>query len=50
LDYLIRALPELVAIDPKLLFVFNIIDSKRTVYIKEEIRKYHLGSSVQIFE
>lgn len=50
LDYLVRALPELVTVDSKLLFVFNLIDSKRTAYIKEEIRKYHLGSSVQIFE
>ena len=50
LEYLVRALHELVIIDPKLLFVFNLIDSKRTEYIKEEIKKYHLGSSVQIFE
>lgn len=42
LDYLVRALPELVMIDPNLLFVFNLIDSKRTKYIKEHIRKYHL--------
>lgn len=49
LDYLVRALPELVIVDPQLLFVFNLIDSKRTEYIKEKIRKYHLGSSVQIF-
>ncbi|MCX6823662.1 MAG: glycosyltransferase family 4 protein [candidate division SR1 bacterium] len=50
LDYLVRALPELVTVDPQLLFVFNLIDSKRTEYIKETIRKYHLGSSVQIFD
>ena len=50
LDYLVHALPELVAVDSKLLFVFNLIDSKRTAYIKEEIRKYHLGSSIQIFD
>lgn len=50
LDYLVRALPELVTIDPKLVFVFNLIDSKRTQYIKEEIRKYHLGASVQVFD
>lgn len=50
LDYLVKALPELVTIDPKLLFVFNLIDSKRTQYIKEKIRKYHLWSSVQIFD
>lgn len=49
LDYLVQALPELVQVDSKLLFVFNLIDSKRTEYIKEKIRKYHLGSSVQIF-
>lgn len=49
LDYLVRALPELVQVDAKLLFVFNLIDSKRTEYIKEKIRKYHLGSSVQVF-
>ncbi len=49
LDYLVKALPELVTVDPKLLFVFNLIDSKRTQYIKEKIRKYHLWSSVQIF-
>lgn len=48
LDYLVKALPELVMVDAKLLFVFNIIDSKRTKYIKEIIRKYHLWSSVQI--
>jgi hypothetical protein len=39
-----------VTVDAKLLFVFNLIDSKRTQYIKEKIRTYHLGSSVQIFE
>lgn len=50
LDYLVNALPELVTVDSKLLFVFNLIDSKRTEYIKEKIRKYHLGSSVQIFD
>lgn len=50
LDFLVRALPELVMVDAKLLFVFNIIDSKRTQYIKEIIKKYHLGSSVQIFD
>ena len=50
LDYLVRALPELVTVDSKLLFVFNLIDSKRTEYIKEKIRKYHLWSSVQIFD
>lgn len=57
LDYLVRALPELVTVDAQLLFVFNLIDSKRTAYIKEKIRKYHpvasygagFGSSVQIF-
>ncbi|EKD25130.1 MAG: glycosyl transferase group 1 [uncultured bacterium (gcode 4)] len=50
LDYLVRALPELVPVDSKLVFVFNLIDSKRTEAIKEQIRKYHLGSSVQIFD
>ncbi len=50
LDYLVRALPELVTVDPQLLFVFNLIDSKRTKYIKEKIRKHHLWSSVQIFD
>ncbi len=50
LDYLVNALPELVPVDAQLLFVFNIIDSKRTQYIKEKIRKYHLWSSVQIFD
>jgi D-inositol-3-phosphate glycosyltransferase len=50
LDYLVRALPELVTVDAQLLFVFNLIDSKRTQYIKEKIRKYHLWSSVQIFD
>jgi len=50
LDYLVRALPELVMVDTKLLFVFNLIDSKRTQHIKEQIRKYHLWSSVQIFD
>lgn len=50
LEYLVRALPELIIVDPKLLLVFNLIDSKRTAYIKEEIRKYHLWSSVQIFD
>ena len=58
LDYLVRALPELVTVDAQLLFVFNLIDSKRTEYIKEKIRKYHpvasygagLWSSVQIFD
>jgi teichuronic acid biosynthesis glycosyltransferase TuaC len=50
LDYLVRALSELVTVDSQLLFVFNLIDSKRTEYIKEKIRKYHLGSSVQIFD
>lgn len=49
LDYLVRALPELVTVDAQLLFVFNLIDSKRTEYIKEKIRKYHLWSSVQVF-
>lgn len=44
------ALSELVTVDPQLLFVFNLIDSQRTEYIKEKIRKYHLGSSVQIFD
>jgi glycosyltransferase involved in cell wall biosynthesis len=43
-------LPELVTVDAQLLFVFNLIDSKRTQTIKEQIRKYHLGSSVQIFD
>lgn len=50
LDYLVRALPELVMVDTKLLFVFNLIDSKRTQHIKEQIRKYHLWSSVQILD
>ena len=50
LDYLVRALPELVTVDSKLLFVFNLIASKRTQTIKEQIRKYHLWSSVQIFD
>jgi len=50
LDYLVRALPELATVDWQLLFVFNLIDSKRTKYIKEKIQKYHLGSSVQIFD
>ena len=50
LDYLVEALPELVMVDAQLLFVFNLIDSKRTQHIKETIRKYHLGSSVQIFD
>jgi len=50
LDYLVEALPELVMVDAQLLFAFNLIDSKRTQYIKEKIRKYHLGSSVQIFD
>lgn len=50
LDYLVRALPELVAVDSQLLFVFNLIASKRTENIKEVIRKYHLWSSVQIFD
>lgn len=50
LDYLVHALPELVGVDKKLLFVFNIIDSKRTAYIKEQIQKYHLWSSVQLFD
>ncbi len=50
LDYLVRALPELVMVDARLLFVFNLIDSKRTEYIKEQIRKYHLWASVQIFD
>ncbi len=50
LDYLVRALPELVMVDAELLFVFNLIDSKRTAYIKEKIRKYHLWSSVQVFD
>ncbi|HBB04563.1 TPA: hypothetical protein DCZ39_06860 [Patescibacteria group bacterium] len=43
-------MPELVPVDSKLVFVFNLIDSKRTEAIKEQIRKYHLGSSVQIFD
>ncbi len=50
LDYLVAAVPELVMVDPQLLFVFNLIDSKRTQYIKEKIQKYHVGSSVQIFD
>ena len=50
LDYLVSALPELVTVDSKLLFVFNLIESKRTEHIKRQIRKYHLGSSVQIFD
>lgn len=50
LDYLVRALPELVMVDSQLLFVFNLIDSKRTAYIKEKIQKYHLWPSVQIFD
>jgi len=50
LDYLVSVLSELVIIDAKLLFVFNLIDSKRTVEIKEKIQKYHLWSSVQIFD
>lgn len=50
LDYLVRALPELAMVDAKLLFVFNLIDSKRTRYIKEKIQKLHLWSSVQIFD
>lgn len=50
LDYLVQALPELVTVDAQLLFVFNIIDSKRTTYIKEKIQKLHLWSSVQLFD
>jgi len=50
LDYLVHALPQVVTVDPQLLFVFNLIDSKRTKHIKEKIRKYHLWSSVQIFD
>ncbi|MEI6774663.1 MAG: glycosyltransferase [bacterium] len=50
LDYLVNALPELVTVDSQLLFVFNLIDSKRTAYITEQIRKYHLGSSIQVFD
>jgi D-inositol-3-phosphate glycosyltransferase len=50
LDYLVSVLSELVIIDAKLLFVFNLIDSKRTSEIKEKIQKYHLWSSVQIFD
>ncbi|MEI7920250.1 MAG: glycosyltransferase family 4 protein [bacterium] len=50
LDVLVRALPELVLVDPSLLIVFNLIDSKRTAYIKEKIRKYHLRSAVQVFD
>ncbi len=50
LDYLVRALPELVTVDPQLLFVFNLIDSKRTAYIKQKIQKYHFWSSVQLFD
>lgn len=42
LDYLVQALPEMVMVDSQLVFVFNLIDSKRTAYIKETIRKYHL--------
>ena len=50
LDYLVKALPELVMVDSQLLFVFNLIDSKRTEAIKETIKKYHLWTSVQIFD
>ena len=50
LDYLVEALPELVVVDAQLLFVFNLIESKRTEHIKEKIRKYHLWSSVQLFD
>ncbi len=50
LDFLVRALPQIVTVDPQLLFVFNLIDSKRTKHIKEQIRTYHLWSSVQIFD
>lgn len=50
LDYLVRALPELTTIDPKILFVFNLIDSQRTKYIKEKIVKHALGAAVQMFE
>jgi len=50
LDYLVDILPELVKVDPQLRFVFNLIDSKRTAHITEQIRKYHLGSSIQVFD
>ncbi len=50
LDYLVQALPEMVMVDSQLVFVFNLIDSKRTAYIKETIRKYHLWSSVYVFD
>lgn len=49
LDYLVEALPELVMVDAQLLFVFNLIDSKRTEYIQETIKKFHLWNAVQIF-
>ena len=50
LDYLVDILPELVKVDSQLLFVFNLIDSKRTAHITEQIRKHHLGSSIQVFD
>lgn len=50
LDYLVQALPELVSTGGQLMMVFNLIDSKRTAILKEQIRKYHLGNGVQIFE
>lgn len=50
LDYLVNALSEMVLVDSKLLFVFNLIDSQRTKYIKEKIQKFHLWSSVQVFD
>lgn len=57
LDYLVHALPELITVDTQLLFVFNLIDSKRTRLLKEKIRKSNpltsyrtaLWWSIQIF-
>lgn len=50
LDYFVQALPELVTLDAKVLYVCNLIASKRTSMIKEKIRQYHLGPSVQIYD
>jgi len=48
IDYLVKALPEMVSMDPHMLFVFNLIDSKRTEHIKTKIKNLNLHACVEI--
>ena len=55
LDYLIEAMPEIIRKNSKILFVYNLIDSKRTDKIKDKIdvacRMFHVEwkKSIEIF-